>query len=189
MARCYKFIAIILVLDKGRAVMKNFVLSIFILTIVVFFVAVCDMAGGISLDEVESELTRYVASNEAKLIVRKELGVDENLLLRVSTNNLSSEAITILLLHPLFPQWRRNELIAEGRDGFYLGNACLNDGLTDEDVQHWLKRFFVSESLLEQALKCKKLSERSKNAIRLRIRNSFSYRMRALFNTNKGHGL
>lgn len=163
------------------------VLSIFILAIVVFFVAGCDIAGGISRDEVKTELTRYVTSNEAKLIVRKELGVDANLLLSVSTNNLSSEAITILLLHPLFPQWRRNELIAEGRDGFYLDNACLNDGLTDEDVHHWLKRFTVSETVLRQALKCKNLNEQSKNAIRLRIRNSFPYRIRALFNTNKGH--
>lgn len=175
--------------DKGMIAMKYCALSIDIFTIVVFFVAGCDIAGGISRDEVESELTRYTTSNEAKLIVRNGLCVDTNTLLSVSTNSLSAEAITILLLHPLFPQWRRNELIAEGRDGFYIGNACLNDRMTDEDVQHWLKRSSVSESLLEQALKCNKLSEQSKNAIRRRIRNSFSYRMRTWFKTNEGHEL
>ena len=73
--------------DKGMIAMKYCALSIDIFTIVVFFVAGCDIAGGISRDEVESELTRYTTSNEAKLIVRNGLCVDTNTLLSVSTNS------------------------------------------------------------------------------------------------------
>lgn len=151
----------------------------------VLIVCGCDMAGGISRSEVERELSLYVDGAYAQLIVRDAPCVDTNVLVSVSSKRLSSEAITILLLHPLFPQWRRSELIAAGQDGFYLGNACLSDRLTDEDVQYWISRSSVSESMLESALKCKNLSEESKNMIRQRIRKTFSYRMRRLFNTGQ----
>lgn len=160
--------------------MKIFVFVI-ILIIGVFFVAICDMAGGISRNEVKYELSQYVFVNEAAKIIRNELCVDTNLLVRISTNNLSSDAMTVLLRHPLFPQWRRNEVIDEGRDGFYLDNAILDGSLTDEDVQHWVKQFFISESLMECALKdCPNLSEESKSLLRQRIENTFIYRLRKL---------
>ncbi len=160
--------------------MKNFV---FVLIFNIIIVCGCDIAGGIDKEDVRCELSRYIDGDDANLIVRGELCVDTNVLVRVSFESLSSDAMTILLFHRLFPQWRRSELIAAGRDGFYLGNACLFDRLTDEDVHCWVGRSYVSETMLEAALKCKNLSDESKDTIRQRIRKTLSYRMRSLFNT------
>lgn len=165
--------------------MKNHMFVVIALMLVAPIVCGCDMAGGISRYEVECELSRYIDGDDAKLIVRRDLCVDTNVLISVSFESLSSETMTILLLHPLFPQWRRSELIAAGRDGFYLGNACLSDRLTDDDVHCWVNRSFVSESMLENALKCKRLSDKSKNTIRQRIRKTLPYRMRRLFNVGQ----
>ena len=168
--------------QNGFVAMKNFVL---VFVFGVLLVCGCDIAGGISRRDVESELSRYIDGDTAHLIVKESLCVDTNALVRISFENLSSDAMTLVLLHPSFPQWRRSELIAAGRDGFYLDNACLSDTLTDEDVHHWVNRSSVSESVLESALKSKNLSDESKDKIKQRIRKTLSYRMRLLFGTGQ----
>ena len=147
----------------------------------VTIIAILGMAGGISRDAVAIELSQYVSISDASLIVEADSRVSSKLLVSISEKRLSSDAMTVLLLHPQFPQGRRSALISAGKDGFYVDNACLRDELTDEDVRAWVGRTSVSESMLEYALKeCDRLSSESKDIIRQRIRTTFSYRLRRL---------
>ena len=147
---------------------------------VVFLAAICTMAGGISLSNVAFELSRHIGSWDAERIVSDDSSVETNLLVDLSKKNISSEAMTVLLLNKSFPQWRRSELIAKGREGFYFDNACTYNQLTDEDVHSLLKRRFVLVSTLEQALRCESLKEETKDIIRQKLKRTFLHRCRML---------
>ena len=101
----------------------------------------CSICGGISRDRVVGELSRYVSPYEAQLIVKRNPAVKGSTLEELSRKWLiGDDALTLLLLHPNFPQARRSELIRAGKSAHYLPNAsdCLWPSVTDEDVREML---------------------------------------------------
>ena len=85
-----------------------------------FVMAIANMGGGINMSNVATEFARFADCDLSKKIVEQDINIDVRELVRMSFNNISREAMTLLMLHPLFPQERRNELIIQGMDVFQL---------------------------------------------------------------------
>ena len=104
----------------------------------------------------------------------------------MSSNNISREAMTVLMLHPLFPQERRNELIIQGMDGFYLDNATLRNTITTEDALAFIKSDFVTESELDQLLECDICNDEMRTLVMERKQRLLSCRLRRMINNLLG---
>ena len=75
----------------------------------------CDI-GPISHESVVNSLSRYVSESVARRIVDDDKNVSPETLAELSEKQgVSYDAMTILLLHPNFPQERRSDLIRRGK--------------------------------------------------------------------------
>ena len=151
-----------------------------------FVVAIANMAGGINMSKVATEFARFADCDLSKKIVERDINIDVRELVRMSYNNISREAMTILMLHPLFPQERRNELIIQGMDGFYLGNAIMRNTITTEDAIAFIKSDFVTESDLDRLLKCGICNDEMRTLVMERKQRLLSYRLRRMINNLLG---
>ena len=151
-----------------------------------FVVAIANMAGGINMSKVATEFARFADCDLSKKIVERDINIDVRELVRMSYNNISREAMTILMLHPLFPQERRNELIIQGMDGFYLGNAIMRNTITTEDAIAFIKSDFVTESELDRLLKCGICNDEMRTLVMERKQRLLSYRLRRMINNLLG---
>lgn len=119
----------------------------------------CNLAGGISHRAVAESLSRYVPMTVANQIVDGDYGVPSDTLVELSKKWLiDSDDMTMLLLHPNFPQKRRSELIRKGKSAHYLQNASWRQTITDEDVVAMLESGCGKSYVLRQTLECRGLS-------------------------------
>ncbi len=153
-----------------------------------FVMAIANMGGGINMSNVATEFARFADCDLSKKIVEQDINIDVRELVRMSFNNISREAMTVLMLHPLFPQERRNELIIQGMDGFYLDNATLRNTITTEDARAFIKSDFVTESELDQLLECGICNDEMRTLVMERKQRLLSYRLRRRINNLLGRG-
>ncbi len=126
----------------------------------------CNIAGGISHERVVASLSRYVPESVARQIVEKDRRVPSDTLAELSEKwFVDSDDLTLLLLHPNFPQKRRSELIRKGRSAYYLRNAPSHGSLTDDDVAAMLESGDDREYILRETLECKGLSADTYRAV------------------------
>ena len=128
----------------------------------------CAICGGISHDRVAENLSRFVTPYEARMIVDRNPSVKGETLEDLSRKWLiDDDTLTLLLLHPNFPQARRSELIRAGKAAHYLPNAtdCLWPRVTDDDIRAMLATGRYSHYILRQALACCGLSADSYRAV------------------------
>lgn len=139
-----------------------------IIILILMFVGGCFAFGPISHARVADELARYVTPHEARRIVERDCTIPGSLLEELSGKwLLDDDAITLLLLHPNFPQTRRSAMIRTGKSAYYLENAshCLYPSITDEDVKAMLTRGKYKHCILRQTLECRGLSNESYRAV------------------------
>ena|GEM_PF-4253995 len=151
-----------------------------------FVMAIANMGGGINMPKVAAEFARFADCDLSKKIVEQDINIDVRELVRMSFNNISREAMTVLMLHPLFPQERRNELIIQGKDGFYLGNAILRNKITTEDAMAFIESDFVTESDLDRLLECGICNDEMRTLVMERKQRLLSYRLRRMINNLLG---
>lgn len=151
-----------------------------------FVMAIANMGGGINMSNVATEFARFADCDLSKKIVEQDINIDVRELVRMSFNNISREAMTVLMLHPLFPQERRNELIIQGMDGFYLDNATLRNTITTEDAMVFIKSDFVTESELDQLLECDICNDEMRTLVMERKQRLLSCRLRRMINNLLG---
>jgi hypothetical protein len=120
----------------------------------------CDIAGGISHGYVVKSLSRYVPESVAWQIVNGDKNVPPDTLLELSEKwRIGHDEMTMLLLHPNFPQKKRSELIRSGKSAHYLANASSGHrSITDEDVAAMLEARGINDYLWRQTLECGGLS-------------------------------
>ena len=128
-------------------------------TILVLFLALavgCDI-GPISQESVVNSLSRYVSESVARRIVDGDKNVSPETLADLSEKRgVSYDAMTILLLHPNFPQERRSDLIRRGKSAHYLANASdvQRQTITDADVGAMLEARDINDYIWRQTLEC-----------------------------------
>ena len=126
----------------------------------------CNLAGGISHRAVAESLSRYVPMTVANQIVDGDCGVPSDTLEELSKKWLiDSDDMTMLLLHPNFPQERRSELIRKGKSAHYLQNASWRQTITDNDVVAMLASGRGESYVLRQTLECRGLSADTYRAV------------------------
>ena len=111
--------------------------------------------GPISHERVVDSLSRYVSESVARQIVNDDKNVSPETLAELSEKRgVSYDAMTILLLHPNFPQERRSDLIRRGKSAHYLANASdvQRQTITDEDVKAMLEARGIKDYLWRQTL-------------------------------------
>ena len=117
--------------------------------------------GPISHSKVADKLSRYVPADVAQKIVDRDKNVAPETLAKLSEKwGIGYDEMTILLLHPNFPQERRSDLIRRGKSAHYLANAsCVQrQTITDEDVKAMLEARGINDYLWRQTLECGGLS-------------------------------
>ena len=117
--------------------------------------------GPISHERVVDRLSRYVSESVARQIVNDDKNVSPETLAELSgKRGIGYDEMTILLLHPNFPQERRSDLIRRGKSAHYLANAsCVQrQTITDEDVKAMLEARGINDYLWRQTLECGGLS-------------------------------
>ena len=152
---------------------------------VLFFHGLTHLAGGIDMQVVMSEFARYEGYDLARRIIQRDADIPTNVLVKMSRNDISGEAMTVLLLHPSFPQNRRNELILQGKSGFYRINA-IPDKMTKDDVVSFINSGFFFESELDSLLDCSICDEELKSQILARKEKMLSFRLRGMINNLLG---
>ncbi len=126
----------------------------------------CNLAGGISHRAVAESLSRYVPMPVAMQIVDGNGGVPPGTLVELSGKFLlGGDEMTMLLLHPDFPQDRRSELIRKGKSAYYLPNASMRQTITDEDVAAMLESRRAEHYVLRQTLEARGLSADTYRAV------------------------
>ena len=113
--------------------------------------------GPISDERVVDSLSRYVSESVARQIVNDDKNVSPETLAELSgKGGISYDEMTILLLHPNFPQERRSDLIRRGKSAHYLANASgvQRQTITDEDVKAMLEARGINDYLWRQTLEC-----------------------------------
>ena len=113
--------------------------------------------GPISHERVVNSLSRYVSESVARQIVNDDKNVSPETLAELSGKwGIGYDEMTILLLHPNFPQERRSDLIRRGKSAHYLANASgvQRQTITDEDVKAMLKARGINDYLWRQTLEC-----------------------------------
>ena len=116
----------------------------------------CDI-GPISHESVVNSLSRYVSESVARRIVDDDKNVSPETLADLSEKRgVSYDAMTILLLHPNFPQERRSDLIRRGKSAHYLANASdvQRQTITDADVGAMLEARDINDYIWRQTLEC-----------------------------------
>ena len=116
----------------------------------------CDI-GPISQESVVNSLSRYVSESVARRIVDGDKNVSPETLAELSEKRgVSYDAMTILLLHPNFPQERRSDLIRRGKSAHYLANASdvQRQTITDADVGAMLEARDINDYIWRQTLEC-----------------------------------
>ena len=113
--------------------------------------------GPISHERVVDSLSRYVSESVARQIVNDDKNVSPETLAELSGKwGIGYDEMTILLLHPNFPQERRSDLIRRGKSAHYLANASgvQRQTITDEDVKAMLEARGINDYLWRQTLEC-----------------------------------
>ena len=113
--------------------------------------------GPISHERVVDSLSRYVSESVARQIVNDDKNVSPETLAELSEKRgVSYDAMTILLLHPNFPQERRSDLIRRGKSAHYLANASdvQRQTITDADVGAMLEARDINDYIWRQTLEC-----------------------------------
>ena len=113
--------------------------------------------GPISHERVVDSLSRYVSESVARQIVNDDKNVSPETLAELSgKRGIGYDEMTILLLHPNFPQERRSDLIRRGKSAHYLANASgvQRQTITDEDVKAMLEARGINDYLWRQTLEC-----------------------------------
>ncbi len=116
----------------------------------------CDI-GPISDESVVNSLSHYVSESVARQIVDGDKNVSPETLAKLSEKwGIGYNEMTILLLHPNFPQERRSDLIRRGKSAHYLANASdvQRQTITDEDVKAMLEARGIKDYLWRQTLEC-----------------------------------
>jgi len=120
----------------------------------------CDIAGGISDERVVKSLSRYVSESVAWRIVNSDKNVSPETLAELSEKGVGYDEMTLLLLHPNFPQERRSDLIRRGKSAHYLANASdvQRQTITDKDVEAMVDASDINDYIWRQTLECGGLS-------------------------------
>ena len=138
--------------------------------VVVGFLGLCwlgsNLAGGISRQAVAESLSRYVPMTVAMQIVERDPRVPADTLAELSKKILlGGDEMTMLLLHPNFPQGLRSELIREGKSAHYLPNASMHQTITDDDAMAMVESGRGKSYVLRQTLECRGLSADTYRAV------------------------
>ena len=141
-----------------------------IAVVVVGFLGLCwlgsNLAGGISRQAVAESLSRYVPMTVAMQIVERDPRVPADTLAELSKKILlGGDEMTMLLLHPNFPQGLRSELIREGKSAHYLPNASMHQTITDDDAMAMVESGRGKSYVLRQTLECRGLSADTYRAV------------------------
>ena len=113
--------------------------------------------GPISHERVVDSLSRYVSESVARQIVNDDKNVSPETLAELSEKRgVSYDAMTMLQLHPNFPQERRSDLIRRGKSAHYLANASdmQRQTITDADVGAMLEARDINDYIWRQTLEC-----------------------------------